>query len=187
MTLTIPARAQEKPGTLELVIGIAMMLIAPFVLVLNGENAAKYARMKAEGVVAEAVVKGKFERSESYTDRKGRPKTRTSYFIHVEHDLLARTTYAEWQRTGTVTQSPYPALSTSDIDVGSSAQAALAVGQKVSVIMLPSDSSSLMLTERLESETSLAFRLKWYAAMAALFLAGLAVMVRGWRKRKAHG
>ncbi len=179
-------RRKGKPGELLLMIGIVLMLVAPFALVLTNQNGEKLAALQREGKVAEATVKDKSVSTESYTDRKGRAKTRDLYNLNLSHDLNAQLDYAEWKAGKAFPKPQFPAVTTRDIEVGSSYYEALDAGQKTTVIHNPSDYKSMMLTEQLEYETSVAYRLWWYLGTTAAVLAGLVMAVVGWRKRKAN-
>ncbi|MFN3748320.1 MAG: hypothetical protein ACK4SJ_06495 [Sphingorhabdus sp.] len=179
-------RRKGKPGELLLMIGMALMFIAPFALVLTNQDGEKLVALQSEGKVAEATVKDKSVRAESYTDRKGRAKTRELYNLNLSHDLNAQLDYADWKAGKTFPKPQFPAVTTREIEVGSAYYEALVAGQKTTVIHNPTDYKSMMLTEQLEYETSLAYRLWWYLGTAIAVLAGLAMAVIGWRKRKAN-
>jgi hypothetical protein len=179
-------RRKGKPGELLLMIGIALMLVAPFALVLTNQNGEKLADLQSEGKVAEATIRDKSVRTEGYTDRKGRSKTRELHIVNLSHDLNAQLAYADWKAGQPFPSSKYPAVTAREIEVGSGYYDALVTGQKTTVIHNPTDHKSMMLTEQLEYETSLAYRLWWYLGTALAVLAGLAMAVIGWRKRKAN-
>jgi hypothetical protein len=176
-------RRKGKPGELLLMIGLALMLIAPFALVLTNQNAETLSALQSEGKVAEATVKDKSVRSESYTDSKGRSKTRELHVLNLSHDFNAQLGYADWKAGKAFPKSQYPAVTAREIEVGSGYYDALSKGQKTTIIHNPSDYKSMMLTEQLEYETSFGYRLWWYLGTGAAILAGLAMAVVGWRKR----
>lgn len=176
-------RRKGKPGELLLTTGLLLMLAAPFGLFLTNENGDRLAALKAEGMVAEATVKDKAVRSESYTDRKGRQKSRELQSVNLQHDINAELKYADWKAGKPFAKPQYPAVTTTSIDVGASYYEALATGQKTTVIRNPSDYKSMMLTEQFEYESSFAYRMLWYLGAGLVFLAGLAATVTGWRKR----
>lgn len=176
-------RRRGKPRELLLMTGVVLMIAAPFGLVLANENGEKLAALKADGMVAEATIKDKSVRSESYTERKGRPKNRDQHALNIAHDINAELKYADWKAGKPFAKLPYPAVTTISIDVGESYYDALAAGQKTTVVRNPSDYNSMMLTEQLEYETSFAYLMWWYLGAGATFLAGLAMAVMGWRKR----
>jgi hypothetical protein len=180
-------RRKGKPGELLLILGLCCMLIAPFALFLTSQEGEKLATLKSEGMVANATVKDKSVRSESYTDRKGRPKTRDLYSLNLSHDFNAQLKYADWKAGKLFPKSQYPAVTGRDIEVGSSYYEAMSAGQRTTVIHNPSDYKSMMLTEQFEYETSFAYMMWWYLGTGAVVLAGFAMMIAGWRKRKAHG
>lgn len=176
-------RRRGKPGELLLMTGVVLTIAAPFGLLLSNENAEKLAALKSQGMVAEATIKDKLVRSESYTDRKGRPKSRDQHALNVAHDINAELKYADWKAGKAFAKPKYPAVTTTSIDVDESYYDALAAGQTTTVVRNPSDYNSMMLTKQLEYETSLAFRIWWCLGAGAAFLAGLAMAVMGWRKR----
>jgi hypothetical protein len=176
-------RRKGKPGELLLMIGLVLMLVAPFALVLTNQNGEQLAALQSEGKVAEATVKDKSVRTESYTDRKGRTKKRELYSLNLSHDLNAQLDYGDWKAGKTFPKPQFPAVTARDIEVGSAYYEGLAVGQKTSIIHNPTDYKSMMLTEQFEYETSLVYRLWWYLGTGAAVLAGLAMAVMGWRKR----
>lgn len=180
-------RRKGKPGELWLVTGIVLMLAAPFALVIQQNDGDTLSALKAEGRVAEAMVKDKSVLSESYTDRKGRQKSRDLYTLSLQHDLNAELPYAEWKAGKPFARPQYPAMTSTSLDVGESYYDSLSAGTKTTVVRIPTDYKSMMLTEQLEYETSLAYRMWWYLGAAAVFLGGVAMMVLGWRKRKADG
>jgi hypothetical protein len=176
-------RRKGKPGELTLMLGVVLMVVTPFALFLSNENGNKLAALKAEGMVAEATVKDKSVRSESYTDRKGRSKSRDQHALNLAHDINAELKYADWKAGKPFARPQYPAVTTTSIDVGESYYSALAAGQKTTIVRIPTDYKSMMLTEQLEYETSFVYRLWWYLGAGAALLAGLAMAVMGWRKR----
>jgi hypothetical protein len=176
-------RRKGKPGELLLMTGVVLMIAAPFGVLLSNENAEKLAALKADGMVAEATVKDKSIRSESYTDRKGRAKSRDQHALNLAHDINAEVKYADWKAGKPFAKPQYLAVTTTSIDVGEAYYEALAAGQKTTVVRNPSDYNSMMLTEQLEYETSFAYLMWWYLGVGAAFLAGLAMAVMGWRKR----
>jgi hypothetical protein len=176
-------RRKGKPGELLLMIGLVLMVIAPFALFLTNQEGEKLAALKDNGMVAQATVKEKSVRSESYADSKGRSKTRDLYLLNLSHDFNAQQKYADWKAGKPFPVSKYPAVTTREIEVGSSYHDALAAGQKTTVIHNPSDYKSMMLTEEFEYETSFAYMMWWYLGTGAAFLAGLTMTAMGWRKR----
>ena len=180
-------RRKGKPGELLLMLGLCCMLIAPFALFLTNQEGERLAALKSEGMVAQATVKDKSVGSESYTDRKGRSKTRDLYQLNLSHDFNAQLKYADWKAGKPFPKSQYPAVTSREIEVGSSYYDALTAGQRTIVIHNPSDYKSMMLTEEFEYETSFAYMMWWYLGTAAAVLAGFAMTVAGWRKRKAFG
>lgn len=180
-------RRKGKPGELLLMLGLCCMLIAPFGLFLTNQEGGKLAALKDQGMVAEVTVKNKSVRGESYTDSKGRSKTRDLYSLNLSHDLNAQLKYADWKADKPFPKSQYPAVTTREIEVGSAYYESLADGQRTTVIHNPSDYNSMMLTEQFEYETSLAYMMWWYLGTGAVVLAGLAMTIAGWRKRKAYG
>ena len=180
-------RRKGKPGELLLMTGIVLTIAAPFALVLTNQQGEKLASLKGQGMVAEATVKSKAVRSESYTDRKGRPKSRDLHSLDLAHDINAELRYADWKAGKAFSKPQYPALTSTSIDVGQSYYDALAVGQKTTVVRNPSDYKGMMLADQLEYETSFAYRLWWYLGTGAAVLAGLAMTLAGWRKRFPRG
>lgn len=179
-------RRKGRPGDLMLLTGVTAMIVVPAFLIglrVGDEQNAQLARV---GVVSEAVVKDKRVRTESGTNRKGRPSTTTIHSITVAYDFNAKTGYADWKDGAQIAKPAYPAPTTGEIEVGASYYDALAVGQTTTVVRDPADYKSLTLTDELAYETSLGYHLKWYLGLGAAFLAGLALTVLGWRKRKAH-
>ena len=180
-------RRKGKPGELLFMLGLCCMLIAPFALVLTNQEGEKLAALKSQGMVAEATLKDKSVRSESYTDRKGRSKTRDLYSLNLSHDLNAQLKYADWKAGKPFPISQYPAVTTREIEVGSSYYEALVAGQPTTVIHNPLDYNSMMLTEEFEYKTSFAYMMWWYLGTGAAVLAGFAMTIAGWRKRKVYG
>lgn len=176
-------RRKGKPGELLLVTGIVLTLAAPFALVLTHQQGAKLASLKEQGMVAQATVKAKAVRSESYTDRKGRAKTRDHHSLELVHYMNAELQYADWKAGKPFAKPQYPAVTTTSIDVGKSYYDALAVGQKQAVVRNPSDYKSMMLAEQLDYETSFAYLMWWYLGAGAAVLAGIAMSLAGWRRR----
>lgn len=179
-------RRKGKPGELWLAIGIACMAISPFVLAIVHNEGAEYAQLKTQGVVAQARITGHEEREVDYSGRKGRNRTKTLHFVELRYDLNSATSYAQWKSSGKVTPSQYPVMATTKVEVPQGYLASHPVGQDRPVALLRGDSSSMELVEQVESETSLGYFLKYYLAMAALFAAGAAMTLVGWRQRKAH-
>jgi hypothetical protein len=176
-------RRKGKPGELPLICGVVLMLAAPFALMLQQSDGEKQAALKAEGKVAEAIVKDKSVRSEGYTDSKGRQKSRDVHALNLQYDINAELPYAEWKAGKAFAKPQYPAVTSTSLDVGQSYYDALSAGAKTTVVRVPSDYKSMMLTEQLEYETSFAYLMWWYLGAGAAFLAGLAMAVTGWRKR----
>lgn len=185
-TAPVAAPKKGKPGELMLLLGALCLFVAPLLWFILAMTDLQYETYQSEGVVSQAVVKNKAVRSESYTDRKGRPKSRTIHSVTVEYDLNSMTKYSDWKVGGAIAKSPYPAITSADIDGPSSYYDQLNIGEKTTVVRVPADYKSLMLAERLQYETSWEYHLHWYLGLAAAFLAGMVLMVLGWRKRRAH-
>lgn len=180
-----PARKPAKPGDLQFWTGILCVLAAPFVLYAVLFVSEEHMALKSNGLVTEAVVKGKSVSQESYTDRRGRPKSRAVYNMRVAYDLNAPTRYAAWKATGLISPSQYPAITTSDMPAPQSYYDDLAIGDTTTVIRDPA-TGTLLLTEHLEYETSIEYYLKWYLGLGAVFMAGLILTLMGWRKKRAY-
>lgn len=176
-----------KPGELVMWIGLAIMLAAPFALILTNENGAKLAAMKADGVVAQATVTDKAVRSETYFDTHNRSRTRDLHFLNLTHDLNAQLAYADWKVGAPFPVPQYPAVTTREINVPQAYYEAADVGGKITVIHLPSDYGSMMPTEQFEFESSPAYRMWWYLGTALAICIGVAMASVGWRKRRGHG
>lgn len=180
-------RRKGKPGELWLAIGVACMAIAPFVLAIVHNEGAEFDELKQQGVVSEAQILRHSQREKHYTDRKGRDKTSTVYSVEVRYDANAKTTFADWKTNGSVAPAKYPATLTHQFDISGSYVESHPAGTSKPVVFLPGNMSSMKLAEQVEAETSFSYFLKYYLAMAALFAAGAAMTVVGWRKRKAGG
>lgn len=180
-------RRKGKSGDLSLVIGLASMAIAPFVLAIVQTESSDYEALKAHGVVSEAQIVDHERRENARADRKGRERSTTSHLLKVSYDLNSATSYADWKAGGTIAKGQYPVIATSEFEVPESYLETNPVGATKPVVMMRGDSSSLELVEQMEYETSVGYFLKYYAAMAVLFAAGLAMAIFGWRKRKVHG
>jgi hypothetical protein len=185
-TYQLPKRNRGKPGELMLIIGVLPVLIAPFVLAIVHSEGAEYDVLKAQGVVAEAEILAHKEREVYRSDRKGRDRSTTSHILEVRYDAMAATPYADWKKSGKILPSQYPALVTNEFEVPESYLATSPVGSKKPVALLRHNANTMRLTETVEYETSASYFMQYYLAMGALFLAGIAMMVVGWRKRKAH-
>lgn len=151
---TLPARGRDKPGELTLMIGLALFLIAPFVLVIIHTEADELALLKANGVVAEGEIISHESRENSSTSRKGRDRSTTSYLLEVRFDVMARTPYADWATGAELTRSRFPALSTTTFEVSQPEQAASPVGSRQTVTFLPRDPSTMKLVSTVEAQTS---------------------------------
>lgn len=176
-------RRKGKPGELLLMTGLVAMIVAPFGLFLTNQESGNLSTLKSSGMVAEAIVKDKSLESESYTDRKGRTKSRDVYNLNLSHDFNAQQKYADWKAGKPFPVPQYPAVTAREIAVGGSYYDALNAGQKTTIIHNPSDYGSMMLTEEFEYKTSFAYMMWWYLGAGAVFLAGLAMTITGWRKR----
>lgn len=176
-------RSAGKPGEVQLVLGLLLIILAVgFYFGQTEVGDVQDAELKANGIVAEAWVKAKSIETESFTDRKGRPRTRTIHLLNVEHDLGASTKYADWAAKHSLAVSTYPAMTTTDFDVLASDHARISVGQKVKVIVLPTDPGTMELVENFEYRTSARFHLLLYLGLGAALLAGLYFTVAGVRK-----
>lgn len=180
-------RRKGKPGELLLLAGLILIIAAPFALFMMGLSDAKLAALRTDGVVAEATVRNKAVLSESYTDRKGRQKSRVVRTLDLRHDLNAEQRYSDWKTGKAFAKPQYPAVTTTSIEVGESYFDALAVGERTTVVRNPSNYKSMMLIQQLEYETSFAYRLWWYLGAGIAVLVGLAMTVTGWRKRFPRG
>ncbi|RDV07273.1 hypothetical protein DXH95_07885 [Sphingorhabdus pulchriflava] len=176
-------RRKGKPGELGLMLGIVLMIAAPVALALQQANGEKLDALKSEGRVTEAIVKEKSVRSESYTDNKGRQKSRDIHMLNLQHDINAELNFADWSAGKAFVKPQYPAVTTTSVEVGEAYYDALSVGAKTTVVRNPSDYDSMMLTEQVEYETSFAYNIWWYLGGAAAFLAGLVLTAINWRKR----
>lgn len=178
------ARRRGRPGELALVAGAVLLAAALFAFFAIQQQGRKLAGIKTGGVVAEAVVRDKAVASESYTDRKGGAKTRNIYRLTLSHDINAELAYADWKAGQIFPKPAYPAVTTTEIETGQSWHDAFAKGDRTTVIRVPSDYSSMMLTDELEYESSGWFVWLSRAAAALGGLAGLALIGMGWRKRR---
>lgn len=180
-------RRKGKPGELGLMLGILLTIAAPAALVLHQVNGENLDALKTEGKVAEAIVKEKSVQSESYADRKGRQKSRDVYMLSLQHDINAELPFADWSSGKAFAKPQYPAVTTTSIEVGESYYDALTVGAKTTVVRIPSDYKSMMLTDQVEYETSFVYSMWWYLGAGAALLAGLALTLSNWRKRFPRG
>lgn len=178
------ARRRGKPEGLALVTGTVLLAAAVFAFFAMQQAGRRLSEIKARGVVADAVIADKAVASESYTDRKGRTKTRTIYRMTLSHDINGELSYADWKAGRTFPKAVYPALSTTEIETGQSWHDAFAKGDRTTVIRVPTDYKSMMLTDELEYETSSWFVWLSYAACAIGVLARLVLIRVGWRKRQ---
>lgn len=176
-------RRKGKPGELQMMLGLVLAIGAPFAAYLSSEDARMLEALKANGAVAEATVFDRDDRTERYTDRKGRPKTRQVYTLSLRHDLNREVSYSEWKASGKFPLAKYPALATSSLDVGQGEYDAMLIGHKTEIIRDPSDPAGARLVQRVEEETAFGHLAAIYAAAAAGSLAGLTCMIFGWRKR----
>lgn len=176
-------RRKGKPSELGLMLGILLIIAAPAALVLHRVNGENLDVLITEGKVAEAIVKEKSVQSESYTDRKGRQKSRDVHKLNLQHDINAELAFADWGSGKAFAKPQYPAVTTTSIEVGESYYDALSVGAKTTVVRIPSDYKSMMLTDQVEYETSFAYSMWWYLGACAALLAGLALTLSNWRKR----
>jgi len=183
----LPARGKGKPGELTLMIGLALCLIAPFLLVIIHTEFDALALLKVNGVVTEGEVIAHDSREHSRTNRKGQERATTSHLLEMRYDAMARTPYADWASGAGITPSRYPAFTTWRFEVSQSEQVASPVGSHQTVAFLPHDHSTMKLVSTIEEQTSAAHFAKYYSAIAAMMLAGLWLMWRGWRQRRAGG
>lgn len=183
----MPARNPGKPGELPLWTGLALLFAAPVALLIQSQEDGKNALLAAEGVVAEARVVGKDQRSETYSGRQGRTRRQDVYYLMLEYDVNAATPHAQWQVTRRISPSQYPAIASTEIDVPGWAWENLAAGEATSVVWLPADPASLTLTEVFDHETSFAYHMWFYLAAGLAMVAGAALAMFGWRKRRAYG
>lgn len=176
-------RRRGKPGELGLMLGILLMIAAPAALVLHRVNGENLDALKTEGRVAEATVKEKSVQSESYSDSKGRQKSRDIHMLNLQHDINAELAFADWSGGKAFAKPQYPAVTTTSIEVGKSYYDALSVGAKTTVVRIPSDYKSMILTDQVKYEISFAYNIWWYVGAGAALLAGLALTLSNWRKR----
>jgi hypothetical protein len=179
-------RRKGKPGEFLLILGLLPVVIAPVVLAIVHGEAAEYNLLKADGVVAEAEILAHKEEEIYNTSQKGRDRSTTAHILEVRYDAMSATPYAQWKQTGKIVPAQYPALVNTEFEVASAYLATNAVGSKQPVVSIRNNPSTMRLVETVEYETSSANFLRYYLAMGALFVAGIAMMVVGWRKRKAH-
>jgi hypothetical protein len=180
-------KSQGKPAEWLLIIGLLLVLVPPIVLAIVHNEAAEYSQLKSQGVVAEAQVQAHKQREVYGSGRKGRDRSTTAHLLGVRLDAMAATSYTEWKATGALRASKYPALVTREFEVSQSDIASHPVGSKHPVLFLKNNSIRMELVSAVERETSLTYFLKYYLAMGALFLAGVAMTAVGWRKWKARG
>ncbi|MFM5907924.1 MAG: hypothetical protein ACKOPO_10125 [Novosphingobium sp.] len=178
-------RRKGKPGELLIVLGAVLALAGPFAALLSQQGAEKLAQVKVEGMVTQATVKERNVRSESYTDSKGRSKTRDHYELGVEHDINAQLPYAEWKAGKPFPQPRYKAVTTARLEVGEGYYEDLPPGKTTTIARLPNDYDSTVLTEQVEHETSFGYLMAWYLGAGVTVLGGLGLIVLGWRRRKA--
>ncbi|TAG01930.1 MAG: hypothetical protein EAZ43_10540 [Betaproteobacteria bacterium] len=181
-----PKKSDGKPGEWLLIIGFLLVLVPPIVLAIVHNEAAEYSQLKSQGVVAEAQVQAHEQRAVYGGVRKGRDRSTTSHILEVRLDAMAATSYAEWKATRALRVSKYPAMVTRECEVSQSDIANHPVGSKHPVLFLKNNLTRMELVSTVERETSFAYFLKYYLAMGALFLAGAAMTVAGWRKWKAQ-
>lgn len=175
-----------KPGELELACGVGLLFIGPLVLAILSEEDGDLARMQSQGVVAQATVTGHEDEVEHYTQR-GKPRTRINHYLTLSYDLNAATSYQEWQASGELEASPYPATATTRIDVGESDQQAHPVASSVPVVFVPGQGDGPMLAGDLQHRTSWIYHLWHYLAVGACMALGAVLTISGWRKRRMSG
>lgn len=179
-------KSQGKPGEWLLILGLLLLLVPPMVLAIVHSEATEYAQLMSQGVVAEAQVQAHKEHAVYGSGSKSRDRSTTSHLLEVRYDTMAATSYAEWKASGAFRASKHPAFVTRQFEVSRSEIANHPVGSKHPVIFLKNNSIPMELVSTVEREISLAYFLKYYLAMGALFLAGLVMMFVGWRKWKAQ-
>jgi hypothetical protein len=172
---------QGRPGELALACGVGLLFIGPVVLAILSEEDGDLASLQSQGVVAQATVTGHQQEAETYT-RRGKPRTRTNYYLTLSYDLNSATPYSQWQAGVAMVPSAYPATATARIDVGESRQQDHPVASRVPVIFVPGQVDAPMLLQDLQHRTSWTYHLWHYLAVGACMAGGLLLTMSGWRK-----
>lgn len=177
---------QGKPGELPLACGIGLLFIGPVVLGILSQEDGELATLQSQGVVAQATVSGHTDEVENYTQR-GKPRTRTNHYLDLVYDLNAATPYTQWQASGELTPSAYPATVTGRLDVGEDGQEEHPVASSVPVVFVPGQGDSLMLVDEMQQRTSWTYHLWHYLAVGSIMILGVFLTITGWRKWFGRG
>lgn len=177
------ARKRGKPGELLLLGGALCLVVVPFVWSLNTETDKQLAMLTDKGVVAVGTITDKAIVEEAHTNRRGVSQTTTIHRIAVSYDMNAVLPYRDWLKTGQTLVASDPLVTRGWIDVVRFEYGDFAKGQDVPVVFINGDSDSLMLAEQLRFRTSTMAQGLWLAGYAAVLLAGIAMLVVGWKKR----
>lgn len=177
---------QGKPGELALACGLGLLFVGPVVLAILSEQDGKLDVLQSQGVVAEATVTGHDQELENYTQR-GKPRTRTNYYLTISYDLNAATPYRDWQGSGNLVPSAYPATATTRLDVGESRQQEHPVSSTMPVVFVPGLADGPMLADEVAERTSWTYHLWHYLAVGACMVLGAMLTISGWRKWRQSG
>jgi hypothetical protein len=129
----------------DFLIWLALMALGgmavPLVMALAGQEDARVEALIKEGMVSEAVVTAVRQSQESYTDRKGRPHSRTVTTIDFTYNLIPKTSYADFTAAGDVLPPPQgtPAISSYSRDSSEDEGEAVEAGDSIFVVVHPDD------------------------------------------------
>lgn len=129
----------------DFLIWLALMALGgmavPLVMALAGQEDARVDALINEGMVSDATVTAVRQSQESYTDRKGRPHSRTVTTIDFTYNLIPKTSYADFTAAGDVLPPPEgtPAISSYSRDSSEDEGEAVEAGDSIFVVVHPDD------------------------------------------------
>lgn len=174
---------KSKPGEITLMLGVTLIFAAILAFFIMRDTDKKYLVLTNEGVVSEAIIKNKNIETETQTTRKGRTRTSKNYILNVQYDYNAKTKYVDWKQNSIILKSDYPALTTGDIGVSENYYNDAKIGDQIYVVSNPTDYQSLMLAQKLTTETSAEFHIKWYLGLGLGLIIGSSLTFLGFQQR----
>lgn len=191
--------------------GLMCMVAAPFAVLLTLQDRDALLAFRRQAVAAQATVIDHSQRSQGYTDHKGRARSKQVYEVSLAYDIrrsvplgeLARRPQGEliapvvatsnltlsrlWYERLTVGDVTAPVVVTSKLRVSSFWYERLTVGRSVPVTWVPDRPTDVRLAEQVVFRSSAAYAVGWWLGGFAVFGLGLGLVVVGWRGRPTAG
>jgi hypothetical protein len=174
---------KNKKGEWWLIFGLISILLAVGVAGVVSIHMPRIAKLRAEGLVAQATLLAKAQQTRHYRSSKGRDKTTTDYVLNVSYDSLATQRFADLAPGNVPATSASPVTITHEMISSKADYERYQVGDKFDVVYLPYRSFAPEFGEFVRDYQP------FYQILFALVagVCGCWMTLKGWRLRKLGG